>query len=181
MTISTTQLGSIAIYLKEPKLSLFTSLLNTTMDIFDINTPSRQAEFLAQVMHESGECHYLEEIASGEAYEGREDLGNVNPGDGVKYKGRGLIQITGRANYQLASDFFHQDFINNPTLLAEPEWAVKSAGWFWATHHLGQFADTGTEAAFEIETRRINGGLNGLADRETYWNRAKKELGVETA
>jgi putative chitinase len=178
MTITSQQLGQIAIYLKDPKLTLFTGLLNDTMDMFNISTPSEQVEFLAQVLHESGECRYLTELASGEAYEGRKDLGNTSPGDGVKYKGRGLIQITGKNNYQLVSDYFNHDFINNPEDLADPEWATKSAGWFWNLRKLNQFADDGSEAAFITETKRINGGTNGLTDREQLWSKAKKVLGV---
>src|SRR5450631_4424983 len=91
--------------------------INDTCVKFDISTPIRQLCFPAQVGHESGSLFFTEELASGQAYEGRKDLGNIQPGDGVKFKGRGLIQITGRNNYKAVSDALRTDFIINPTLL----------------------------------------------------------------
>lgn len=137
---------------------------------YEINTSARENAFLAQVAHESGEFRYLKEIASGSAYEGRVDLGNTEQGDGIKYKGRGLIQITGRANYQLISNDFSVDFIGSPELLETPEYATRSAGWFWDRKKLNRLADIGD---FVTITKRINGGTNGLIDREMYWNKAK--------
>lgn len=115
--------------------------LNQYWDRFEVNTPDRQAAFLAQVGHESAELLYVEEIASGKAYEGRKDLGNTFVGDGVKFKGRGLIQITGRANYIAISKDLGIDFVANPTLLKEPEYAVLSAFWYWNKHKLNELAD----------------------------------------
>lgn len=147
--------------------------LNDTMEEFQINTPTRQAAFLAQIGHESGSLRYVRELASGEAYEGRADLGNTQPGDGVRYKGRGLIQITGRANYAACGAALGVDLIADPAQLEQPERAARSAGWFWLTHGCNELADAGN---FQKLTRRINGGLNGLDDRLALWERAKGQL-----
>lgn len=149
--------------------------LNDAMQEFGISlSVARECAFLAQIAHESGEFRYVREIASGEAYEGRADLGNTEPGDGVRYKGRGLIQITGRANYQACSDALKHDFVANPAALEQPVFAARSAAWFWQSRGLNDIADNG---GFEIITRRINGGLNGYADRVAYFRRAQHTLG----
>lgn len=145
--------------------------LKTAMDKFEINTPWRKVHFLAQIAHESGSLRYVEEIASGEAYEGRKDLGNIFPGDGVKFKGRGLIQITGRTNYEQVGRALNFDFINNPEALEKPGAAVYSAAWFWKDRDLNQLADID---AFEKITRRINGGLTNIEDRKKHLNRCKE-------
>lgn len=150
--------------------------INKAMEEFQIDTDKRVAAFIAQVAHESGELRYMEEIASGEAYERRLDLGNTQPGDGKRYKGRGLIQLTGRNNYHLFSQHFGVDFINDPELVAEPEWAARSAGFFWKMKSLNVYAD---KDDFRTLTRKINGGFTGYADRIVYWDRAKKVLGVQ--
>ena len=149
--------------------------LNKYMVQFGITTPARQAAFLAQCLHECAEFHYLYELASGQTYEGRRDLGNTQPGDGVRYKGRGLIQITGRANYAKVGTAMGQDFIGHPEQLEQPAFAVESACWWWQQHRLNELADDGD---FLHITKVINGGVNGLADRTMYWGRAKKALGV---
>ena len=141
-----------------------------TCKYYEINTSRRENAFLAQIAHESGEFRYLHEIASGVTYEGRKDLGNTEPGDGVRFKGRGFIQITGRANYQLISNDLGIDFVSSPELLELPEYAVESAGWFWDKKKLNRLADIGD---FVLITKRINGGTNGLLNREEYWNKAK--------
>lgn len=163
----------------------FLDHINATCEKFEINTPIRQLCFLAQVGHESGGLFFTEELASGDAYEGRKDLGNTQPGDGRRFKGRGLIQITGRANYKSIGDFLGVDFISNPVLLGaknikectddQLKYAALSAGWFWNSRKLNDFADkidirhpieegTNLDNYKEI-TRRINGGFNGLPDR----------------
>lgn len=152
---------------------------------FGINTPAAQLCFLAQVSHESGSFFYTEELASGAAYEGRKDLGNTVPGDGVRFKGRGFIQITGRANYGAVGQALGADFISNPTLLGaknseacspdQLRYAALSAGWFWNRCGLTAIADRIdlTKSVdeepnldlFKEITRKINGGYNGLPDR----------------
>ena len=149
-----------------------TPLVNTLYE-FGIDTDRRLAAFLAQVAHESGEFRYVRELASGDAYEGRTSLGNIQPGDGVKYKGRGLIQITGRRNYHLCGKAMGVDLLVNPERLEEPELAARSAGWYWQTHGCNELADSEN---FEAITRRINGGLNGYTERLNYWARAKAVL-----
>jgi putative chitinase len=144
--------------------------LNECLERYEINTKLRVCHFLAQVLHESGSFIYFRELASGTAYEGRKDLGNVNPGDGVKYKGRGVIQITGRANYASLSKDLGVDFVNQPLLLENHQWGVISAGWFWNKRSLNKYADLDN---VEKITRMVNGGLNGFDDRKKYLAKAK--------
>ena len=152
---------------------LYLPFLNKYFSHYQINTPLRICAFLAQVGHESGQLRYAEEIASGAAYEGRKDLGNVHPGDGRKYKGRGLIQVTGRFNYDAISKSLGIDFLNFPEKLKEPEFAVLSAFWFWDKNCLNVFAD---REDFKGLTKKINGGYNGLKDREALYKKALEVL-----
>ena len=147
--------------------------LNDTMDEFEINTPTRQAAFLAQIGHESGSLRYVRELATGGAYEGRVDLGNTEPGDGIKFKGRGLIQITGKANYAACGAALGVDLLADPIALEDPDLAARSAGWFWKTHGCNELADAGN---FQKLTKRINGGLTGYNERVAIWERAKEQL-----
>jgi len=147
--------------------------IQQAMQEFEITNYWRETAFLAQLAHESAELRYMEEIASGAAYEGRRDLGNTQPGDGKRYKGRGPIQLTGRANYQKFGDLLGLDLINDPTIAATKEVGFRIAGLFWKSHGLNELAD---QQKFETITRRINGGLNGQADRVMYYERAKKVL-----
>ena len=149
--------------------------LNTYCPKFEIDTPLRLAAFLAQIGHESGRFRYVEEIASGRAYEGRKDLGNTQKGDGMRFKGRGLIQITGRANYTEMSKDLGIDFVSEPWLLKEPEFAVMSACWFWDKRKLNALAD---EESFRTITKKINGGYNGLEDREKLYAKCKRMLNI---
>lgn len=110
--------------------------LNYFMPKYGIDSDKEVAAFIAQIGHESGQLRYVEELASGSAYEGRKDLGNVQAGDGVRYKGRGLIQITGRFNYEELSKDLGEDFIKHPKLLSTPKYAVQSACWFWKRNKL---------------------------------------------
>ncbi len=171
---------------KEEYAKKFYPYILETFEKYNINTPIRQLCFLAQVGHESGGLYYTEEIASGEAYEGRADLGNTVKGDGKRFKGRGLIQITGRANYSKLKDAFGVDFIATPSLLgglnvkkctgAQLRNAALSAGWFWDSKKINAIADqidinkklsagTANRNNFIKITKLINGGENGLEDR----------------
>lgn len=154
--------------------------LSEACALFEINTRPRLAAFLAQVGHESGAFRHVREIASGQAYEGRRDLGNTEPGDGVRFCGHGLIQVTGRANHRemrpllmLAGYTDAPDFESDPEALMQPRWAAASAAAYWHSRGMNELADRGE---FERITRRINGGLNGHADRLARWLRAKGAL-----
>jgi len=151
--------------------NIYAPILTAEMLNAGINTKLRICHFLAQILHESGSLQYVREIASGKAYEGRKDLGNTQPGDGVKFKGRGLIQITGRSNYIALGKALGLDLISHPELLETPLNAVKSAIWFWNTHNLNLLAD---KDDLKSITKRINGGLNGFSEREKFLNNAKK-------
>ncbi len=175
MTLTNEQLKQIYPYSTETNRRKYLPYINKFAELFGVIYPEELSAFLAQTGHESGQLRYTEEIASGKAYEGRKDLGNVFRGDGVRYKGRGLIQITGRANYTKISEDTGIDFITYPQWLCEPEYTVMSAFWFWSKNNLNKYA-TGKETDFKTLTRRINGGLNGYADRLNLWNRAKKVL-----
>lgn len=160
---------------------------------YDINTPCRIAAFLSQLAHESGTFFYTQEIASGSAYEGRKDLGNTQSGDGVKFKGRGFIQITGRANYTSLSKALGVDFVNNPNLLGgktinvctaeQMRNATLSAGWFWGRTGLNSLADKldlrfraihePNLSNFKKITKKINGGYNGLEDRQNRFDKIR--------
>lgn len=171
--ISKEQLAKIYIHAPMARIERFLPFLNKTFDEFEINTPQRLRMFLAQIGHESGQLRYVKELASGEAYEGRKDLGNTSPGDGVRYKGRGLIQITGKSNYVLVSLALGLPLLEKPELLEEDGPACRSAGWFWYKSNLNTLADLGK---FELITRRINGGLNGYADRLKLYHRARENI-----
>jgi putative chitinase len=171
--ISAEKMKQIIPFAPMDRIQTFLPYLNDTMTKHEINTPLRQAAFLAQLAHESGSLKYTREIASGRAYEGRKDLGNTQPGDGVKYKGRGLIQVTGRFNYQKVSESLQVNFINSPYLLETPKYACESAGWYWSSKNLNALAD---DEDFRAITRVINGGYNGYKDRLEHYERAKKVL-----
>lgn len=140
-----------------------------------IDTPERVAAFLAQLAHESGEYRYMEELADGSDYEGRADLGNTHPGDGMRFKGRGPMQITGRANYRECGYALNLDLELDPTLLCTPGYGTASAVWFWNSRALSPLADLGW---FTTISKVINGGVNGLFDRWQYYNRNREVLGL---
>ncbi|QVN08358.1 glycoside hydrolase family 19 protein [Pseudomonas rhodesiae] len=159
------------------QVGVFISALNTAMNRYAIVGTLRVAAFIAQVGHESGQLRYVREIwgptAQQAGYEGRADLGNIVVGDGSNYRGRGLIQITGRANYAACGEVLGLDLINQPTLLEQPQYAAMSAAWFWSTRGLNTLADQGQ---FVKITRRINGGLSGQEDRQALYDKALKVL-----
>ncbi|NCE83550.1 glycoside hydrolase family 19 protein [Pseudomonas sp. Q1] len=156
---------------------VFVPVLNAAMGRYGIVGTARAAAFIAQVGHESGQLRYVREIwgptAQQLGYEGRADLGNTVAGDGSKFRGRGLIQITGRANYAACGEALGLDLINNPQLLELPQHAAMSAAWFWSTRGLNTLADQGK---FATITRRINGGLTGQEDRQALYDKALKVL-----
>jgi putative chitinase len=125
----------------------------------------RLAHFMAQLVHESGSFRYMEEIASGQAYEGRADLGNTQPGDGKRYKGRGPIQITGRANYRTFGRKIGIDIERHPEIAAIPSIGLHLALEYWEVNGLNTLADADDVVRI---TKRINGGTNGLADRKAH-------------
>ena len=174
MSVTLEQLAEIMPEGKK-RLPDFIEPLNAAMAEFKINTPERIAAFLAQIAHESGRFRYMQELASGAAYEGRADLGNTEPGDGRRFKGRGPIQITGRANYRSCSLALYGDerLLEVPDLLEDPADGCRAAGWFWQSRGLNMIADSGD---FDRITRRINGGQNGRADRLAVWAVAKRVM-----
>ncbi len=144
--------------------------LNACLNRYQINTPARMRHFLSQIAHESGGLQWLQELADGWDYEGRDDLGNIYPGDGPKYKGAGVIQLTGRSNYQ---DFANE--IGDPNIMEGCEYVAKkypftSAGFWWANNDMNALCDDG--GTVEDVTRRVNGGYNGLEDRREYYYKA---------
>jgi predicted chitinase len=152
---------------------------NAALRAAQCTTPRRAAMFCAQIGHESLGLYYMQEIASGAAYNGRADLGNLQPGDGPRFKGRGPIQLTGRANYGAFSRWCHRlglvdtddYFVRNPALVATARWGFLAASWYWtvARPALNDHADADDIVA---ATKAVNGGTNGLADRTSRWKRA---------
>lgn len=149
---------------------------NEALFAANCTTVNRAAMFCAQVGHESAGLRYMEEIASGADYEWREDLGNVYPGDGVRFKGRGPIQITGRHNYTAVSKWAHDKgyvptptyFVDNPSELASDRYAFLGPVWYWTVaRDMNSYAD---RQDIEGATRAVNGGTNGLTDRTQRWN-----------
>lgn len=162
--------------LAQKRVDKYLPYINQYAPKYGVTTTKRMAHFLAQIAQESGQLRYVRELASGEAYDTgskAKALGNTpeKDGDGQRYKGRGLIQITGRSNYNAVSKALGVDFVAHPEKLEEPEWAVASALWYWQSHGLNEPADKDDILAV---TRRINGGTNGLDDRLRYLGRAKQ-------
>ena len=166
--------------------------INKTCPPYEIDSEQEFAHFLAQACHETDHFKTTKEYASGKAYEGRLDLGNKNPGDGVRYKGRGIFQTTGRNNYlRLGITIGKRDlFVNDPTLLEQPEFAVWSACDYWRTRGLNDAANHADTDVLKKKYRgniidlspvefisiTINGGYNGMAERKKYYEIAKKVL-----
>lgn len=164
--------------------------MNHWFPVFEIDTKEEVRHFLSQAAHETDSFNTLVEYASGKAYEGRKDLGNINPGDGVKYKGRGIFQTTGLLNYCRldALDKHPVSFELNPELLAQPYYAVWSACVFWNDRHLSDIAMQPDDRMFyskllkreltpiEYITLRINGRQNGIEQRKTFYERSKIAL-----
>lgn len=161
--------------------------MNEWFPEFGIDTAQEIRHFIAQCAHESDSFNALEEYASGKAYEGRKDLGNIHPGDGIKFKGHGLIQTTGYSNHRRLGEVLHKPdmFIDNPEQLTQPNWAVWSACVFWNDRDLNYFANMPDDAKIpsqklkrdlsplEYITWRVNGGFNGINQRKLFYERAK--------
>jgi putative chitinase len=173
MMLTLAQLNACMPYAGE-RAPIFLECLNTAMSEFSIDTLQRQACFLAQVAHESGSLRYTREIADGSAYEGRADLGNTHVGDGKRFPGRGLIQVTGRSNTLrcLAALGRKEDDL---AYLETPMGASRSAGWFWKDNNLNVIADVGN---FGTLSKKINGGYNGLDDRIRHYVKIRKVFGI---
>ncbi|WP_299258489.1 glycoside hydrolase family 19 protein [uncultured Aquimarina sp.] len=182
--------------------SKYASLFDNVLPKYDINTPLRKAHFLAQVVHESGGFKFVsenlnysekalygvfrkyfptleatdgyarqpEKIAN-KVYANRMGNGTESSGDGWKYRGRGLIQLTGKSNYQALSNTTKQDFISNPDKVSDPKWALTSACWYWQKRNINKYADTDD---IHMVTKLINGGYNGLQNRQHFLEEFKK-------
>lgn len=143
--------------------------LNKCLNQFEIKTPNRLRHFISQISHESGGGRYKKELATGDAYEGRRDLGNTQPGDGRKYKGAGYIQLTGRANYQAFANFIKDLKVMDGVDYVAENYPFTSAGFWWMNNKMNVLCDR--NPTVEEVTRRVNGGLNGLSDRKKYYAR----------
>jgi predicted chitinase len=180
------QLQSIMPRLSPNRNGELLPFLQAAMTEFAIEAPARAAAFLAQLAHESGQFRFMEEIwgptPAQRRYEPQSslaaDLGNTEPGDGKRFKGRGPIQITGRANYRRFGGLLGVDLVSDPPRAAVPEQAFRIAGLFWSKKGLNELADRATPDAFREITRRINGGFNGLEDRKKFYETACTVLGV---
>lgn len=182
MEITKEQLIKMMPFATKANINKYYNPLVETMENFQIDTPIRIAHFIAQLAHESGSLRYVRELASGEAYDtGKlaESLGNTpeKDGDGQKYKGRGLIQLTGRNNYKAFDEFLdgEYDLLEHPERVETPLLACMSAGWFWHTRDLNTWADK--DDVVKV-TKIINGGRNGLQERMDNLNRCKIVLGI---
>ena len=184
--LTTEQLQKIMPQLSAARLATFFPFLSDAIGEFDIAQPPRAAAFIAQLAHESGQLRFMEEIWGPTPAQRRYEppgklsdaLGNTETGDGKRFKGRGPIQITGRANYRRYGDLLGVDLIADPPRAALPDVAFRIASLYWSKKGLNELADQVTREAFREITRRINGGFNGLADRERFYETAKNVLGV---
>lgn len=180
------QLQRIMPGLASARRALYLPHLNRAMQDHGVDTALRIAAFVAQLAHESGELRWMEEIWGPTAAQRRYEppgelarrLGNTQPGDGERFKGRGPIQITGRFNYQKYGELLGIDLVTDPARAAAPEVAFATAGLYWQSNGLNEFAD---QRQFVAITRRINGGTNGLPDRQKYYELAQAVLGVGAA
>lgn len=173
MILTKTIFNAIVPNCPEKLVDLYLRYINQAMVEFEINTRLRQAAFVAQIAHETGSFRYMREIwgptAAQQGYEGRADLGNNRLGDGKRFKGRGAIQLTGRANYKKYGELLGLDLESVPELAESSEHCFRIAGGFWKTHGLNELADTGL---FKTITKRINGGTNGLPERIDFYEKA---------
>ncbi len=175
----TAQVLAAALGIPDARAKAWFPHLYAAMVAYQITTKARQAAFLAQIGHESARLRYTSEIwgptPAQARYEGRADLGNNQKGDGFRFRGRGLLQITGRGNYRRLSQRLGVDFEASPELLAEYKWAALSAADYWGAHDLNAMADDGNFASM---THVINGGMNGYEDRKRLWAMCKAAVGA---
>lgn len=171
--ITKVMIKKIAPNSKEEIIGPLVEYLNKYLPKYEVTTYLRVCHFLAQAAHEAASFRTLREYASGSAYEGRKDLGNIKAGDGVRYKGRGIFQLTGRANYRTIGQKIGMDLENNPELAESPEVSVLTALEYWKSRSLNILADRDD---VEGITRKINGGLNGFEDRKKYLSRCKQTI-----
>ena len=184
--LTTEQLQAIMPLLPAAKRATLFPFLTAAVNEFGIDQPARTAAFLAQLAHESAQFRFMEEIWGPTAAQRRYeppgklagDLGNTDAGDGRRFKGRGPIQITGRANYRRFGDLLGLDLVSGPEQAALPDVAFRIAGLYWSKKGLNELADRVTAEAFREITRRINGGFNGLVERERFYETAKAVLSV---
>jgi putative chitinase len=184
--LSVEQLRAIMPNLSPGRALSVLPFLKASIAEFAVEAPTRTAAFLAQLAHESGQFRFMEEIWGPTAAQTRYEppstlatsLGNTTGGDGKRFKVRGPIQITGRANYRRYGDLLGVDLVSDPGRAALPQVAFRIAGLYWMKNGLNELADRATADAFRLITRRINGGLNGLADRERFYAVARTVLGV---
>ena len=180
------QLQAIMPLLPAAKRTTYFPFLTAAVTEFGIDQPARTAAFLAQLAHESAQFKFMEEIWGPTTAQRRYEppdklattLGNTEPGDGFRFKGRGPIQVTGRANYRRFGDLLGLDLVATPAQAASPEVAFRIAALFWSKKGLNELADRVTPEAFREITRRINGGFNGLAERQRFYETAKTVLAV---
>lgn len=191
MTLTLEQLLATMPRLKRERAEAMLPHLNAAMQEAEITTPLRVAAFLAQLGHESLDltrwvemdhrkavagCRYCKDVgphAAGAQYEWRKDLGNTEAGDGVRYKGRGCLQLTGRANYAAAGKALGLPLEQNPERAVDLDVGFRVAAWYWTTHGLNELADRGESAAI---SRKVNGGYNGLGDRTARYLKALEIL-----
>jgi putative chitinase len=189
LMLSIDQLRAIMPALKPDRAAALLPFLQGALAEFGIDAPARSAAFLAQVAHESGQFRFMEELWGPTSQQLRYEpvtdlstaLGNTDVGDGKRFKGRGPIQITGRANYRTYGDLLSLDLVADPPRAAAPEVGFRTAGLYWKKNGLNELADRVTDDAFKLITKRINGGLNGLAERRAFYSVAKSVLGVTVA
>jgi predicted chitinase len=162
---------AVAVFTKAPSASQLADL-NACLARFNINTPARIQHFLAQVGHESGGLKWMLELASGDAYEGRKDLGNTQHGDGPRFKGAGAIQLTGRFNYQKFADYIKDPDVMDGAAYVANRYPFSSAGFWWHQNAINAFVDQGANC--RQVSAKVNGRdpANGLAYREAYFTRA---------
>ena len=182
MTLTAEQLKQITPGTPLDRCKVFVPHLNKFLPLYGIDTPIEVASFLSQILHESGGLKYLREIwgptKAQSRYEGRADLGNIIKGDGKLFMGRGLIQLTGRTNYaRMSKEIFGDDrLVRNPEILATPEYGVLASCIYWKWRGMDSIDDDNSITA---ETKKVNGGYNGLEDRQKYFDLAKAVLNIK--